>query len=57
MLTYTAAGTPPEVGDYLDEFLRLTGADELITVHQATTIEARLRWVALLAGAVEPVTV
>ena len=39
MLTYTAAGTPPEVGDYLDEFLRLTGADELITVHQATTIE------------------
>jgi hypothetical protein len=45
------------VGQYLDEFLRLTGADELITVHQATTIEGRLRSVALLTEAVEPVTV
>ena len=57
MLTYTAAGTPPEVGEYLDDFLRLTAADELITVHQATTIEGRLRSVALLAEAVEPVRV
>jgi luciferase family oxidoreductase group 1 len=57
MLTYTAAGTPSEVGDYLDDFLALTAADELITVHQATTIEGRLRSVSLLAEAVEPVRV
>src|SRR5271154_886298 len=57
MLTYTAAGTPSEVGDSLDDFLRLTAADELITVHQATTIEGRLRSVSLLAEAVEPVRV
>jgi luciferase family oxidoreductase group 1 len=53
MLTYTAAGTPAEVGDYLDDFLRQTGADELITVHQAATTEARLRSVSLLAVAME----
>jgi alkanesulfonate monooxygenase SsuD/methylene tetrahydromethanopterin reductase-like flavin-dependent oxidoreductase (luciferase family) len=57
MMTYTAAGTPQEVGDYLDDFLRLTGVDELITVHQAPTIEGRLRSVTLLAEAVETVTV
>jgi luciferase family oxidoreductase group 1 len=57
MMTYTAAGTAPEVGEYLDDFLRLTGADELITVHQAPTIEGRLRSVTLLAQAVEAVGV
>ena len=57
MMTYTAAGTAPEVGEYLDDFLRLTGADELITVHQAPTIEGRLRSVTLLAQAVETVSV
>jgi luciferase family oxidoreductase group 1 len=57
MMTYTAAGTPPEVGGFLDGFLRLTGADELITVHQAPTVEGRLRSVTLLADAVQPVTV
>jgi luciferase family oxidoreductase group 1 len=56
MLTYTAAGTPTEVSDYLDDFLRFTGADELITVHQAPSIEGRLRSVRLLADAVEGVT-
>jgi hypothetical protein len=45
------------VGAYLDEFLRNTGADELITVHQAPTIEGRLRSVTLLAEAVTTVTV
>jgi len=53
MLTYTAAGTPAEVGEYLDDFLRDTGADELITVHQAPTIEGRLRSVSLLAVGME----
>ena len=57
MLTYTAAGTPGEVGDYLDDFVRLTAADELITVHQAPTIEGRLRSVTLVAEAVQAVTV
>ena len=57
MMTYTAAGTATEVGEYLDDFLRLTGADELITVHQAPTIEGRLRSVTLLAQAVETVGV
>jgi luciferase family oxidoreductase group 1 len=55
MLTYTAAGTPGEVSDYIDDFLQLTGADELITVHQASSIEGRLRSVRLLADAVEGV--
>jgi luciferase family oxidoreductase group 1 len=54
MLTYTAAGTPSEVSGYLDGLLRRTGADELITVHQAPTIEGRLRSVTLLAQAMQP---
>jgi luciferase family oxidoreductase group 1 len=53
MLTYSAAGTPREVADYLDGFLRKTGADELIVVHQAPGIEERLRSVTLLAVAME----
>jgi luciferase family oxidoreductase group 1 len=53
MLTYSAVGTPPEVGDYLDAFLGKTGADELIVVHQAPGIEERLRSVTLLAEAME----
>lgn len=54
MLTYTAAGTPSEVSDYLDGFLRLTDADELITVHPAPDAGDRLRSLTLLAGAMEP---
>src|ERR1700761_8088297 len=55
MLRYSAVGTPRQVGDYLDGFLKKTGADELITVHQAPNTEARLRSVTLLAEAVHPV--
>ena len=51
MLTYSAVGTPGEVSAYLDRFLRKTGADELIVVHQAPGIEDRLRSVTLLAEA------
>jgi luciferase family oxidoreductase group 1 len=51
MLTYSAVGTPGEVSDYLDGFLKKTGADELIVVHQAAAIEDRLRSVTLLAEA------
>ena len=53
MLTYTAAGTPDEVRGYLDDLLKLTGADELMTVHPAPTADDRLRSVALLAQAMQ----
>jgi luciferase family oxidoreductase group 1 len=48
MLTYAAVGTPREVSDYLGKFLDQTKADELITVHQAPNLDARLRSVTLL---------
>jgi alkanesulfonate monooxygenase SsuD/methylene tetrahydromethanopterin reductase-like flavin-dependent oxidoreductase (luciferase family) len=53
MLTYTAVGTPGVVRDYLDDFARSTGADELITVHAAPTSQARLRSITLVAQALE----
>jgi luciferase family oxidoreductase group 1 len=55
MLTYSAVGTPAQVSDYLDRFIRHTEADEVIVAHQATTIEARLRSVTLLAEAMQAV--
>jgi luciferase family oxidoreductase group 1 len=55
MLTYAAVGTPAEVSDYLDGFIRRTEADELIVAHQALSIEARLRSVTLLAEAMQSV--
>jgi alkanesulfonate monooxygenase SsuD/methylene tetrahydromethanopterin reductase-like flavin-dependent oxidoreductase (luciferase family) len=39
MLTYSAVGTPAQVSDYLDGFIRRTDADEMIVAHQAPTIE------------------
>jgi luciferase family oxidoreductase group 1 len=51
MLTYSAVGTPDEVSDYLDGFRKEADADELITAHQTTTVESRLRSVALTAEA------
>jgi luciferase family oxidoreductase group 1 len=51
MLTYSAIGTQGEVRSYLDEFAGKTKADELITVHHATSTQARLRSVTLLAEA------
>ena len=53
MLTYAAIGTPGEVRDYLDDFARSTGVDELITVHEAPTSQARLRSITLVAQALE----
>jgi luciferase family oxidoreductase group 1 len=55
MLTYSAVGTPAEVSEYLDGFIRRTEADELIVAHQAPGIEDRLRSVTLLAEAMTPV--
>jgi len=51
MLTYTAAGTQRQVHEYLDGFLGQTGADELMVVHQAMTIEGRLSSLALFGEA------
>jgi luciferase family oxidoreductase group 1 len=53
MLTYTAIGTPSVVHDYLDDFARTAGADELITMHEAPTSQARLRSITLAAQALE----
>src|ERR1700691_1825749 len=55
MLAYAAVGTPAQVSDYLDGFIRQTEADELIVAHQATSIEGRLRSVTLLAEAMQAV--
>jgi alkanesulfonate monooxygenase SsuD/methylene tetrahydromethanopterin reductase-like flavin-dependent oxidoreductase (luciferase family) len=55
MLTYTAVGTPAQVSDYLDGFIRHTGADEVIVAHQVQAIEGRLRSVTLLAEAMQAV--
>ena len=55
MLTYTAAGTPADVRNYLNDFLRLTAADELVTVHQVPTAQGRMRSVTLLAEAFDTV--
>jgi luciferase family oxidoreductase group 1 len=51
MLRYAAVGDPGEVRDFLDGFVKETGADELITVHQAPSLVPRLRSVTLLAEA------
>jgi luciferase family oxidoreductase group 1 len=49
MLTYTAVGTPTDVEKFLDEFATHADADELMTVHQAPTIESRIRSLELVA--------
>src|SRR5689334_17223686 len=47
MLTYAAVGTPGEVRNYLEGFVKTADADELIVAHQAPTPEGRLRSVTL----------
>ena len=49
MLVYTAVGTPPEVGRYLEQFRALAGADELMVVFQTSRASARQRAAELLA--------
>ncbi len=49
MCTYSAVGAEPEVAEYVARFARLASADELIVVHAAPTLDARLRSVELLA--------
>lgn len=52
MSTYTAVGTAQEVRAYVDRFARLADADELIVVHPAPTLAARLRSLELLMAPV-----
>jgi luciferase family oxidoreductase group 1 len=52
MLKYTAVGTPDAVAAYVADFRAMTEADELITAHQASTVEARVRSLELLAAVV-----
>jgi luciferase family oxidoreductase group 1 len=51
MTRYTAAGTPDEVRDYLQEFAASAQADELILVHSAPRVEDRVRSIELTAAA------
>jgi alkanesulfonate monooxygenase SsuD/methylene tetrahydromethanopterin reductase-like flavin-dependent oxidoreductase (luciferase family) len=55
VLTVAAVGPPARVAECLDQSRERTGADELIATHQATSVEARLRSVRLLAEAMSPV--
>jgi luciferase family oxidoreductase group 1 len=48
MLQYSAAGTPDVVRQYLDDFAEDADADELMVVHAAPNVSARLRSVELL---------
>jgi len=57
MMHYTAAGTPSDVVRYLDNFAAEAGIDELMTVHPSPKLDARLRSVAMLADAHDPVTI
>ncbi|MCU0269774.1 MAG: LLM class flavin-dependent oxidoreductase [Acidimicrobiales bacterium] len=53
MMRHTAVGTPAEVRSQLGAFARTADADDLIVVHNAPTVETRLRSVHLLADAYE----
>ena len=57
MVTYSAVGTPAEVRDYLENFIEVADADELIIAHQSTTTEGRLRSVELTSDALASTTV
>jgi luciferase family oxidoreductase group 1 len=49
MMTYAAVGTGDEVRRYVSRFVQHSKADELMVVHPAPTLGARLRSMALLA--------
>jgi luciferase family oxidoreductase group 1 len=53
MFMYTALGTTDQVRAFVDDFQQHTGADELMTVHQAVSPDFRMRSVELLAQAME----
>jgi alkanesulfonate monooxygenase SsuD/methylene tetrahydromethanopterin reductase-like flavin-dependent oxidoreductase (luciferase family) len=49
MMEYTAVGDPGAVRDQLADFARHADADELVTVHAASSLEHRLESVDLTA--------
>jgi luciferase family oxidoreductase group 1 len=49
MMTYSAVGTPDDVQAYVAAFVDHARADELMVVHPAQTLEARLRSMELLS--------
>lgn len=49
MFVYTALGTSSQVREFVDDFRGHTGADEIMTVHQAVSTEFRLRSLEILA--------
>ncbi len=49
MTTYSAVGTASDASGYVDRFAAFCGADEIITVHPARGLEARVRSIELLA--------
>jgi luciferase family oxidoreductase group 1 len=51
MLTYSAVGTADDVRDYLHRFAAEADADELVVVHQATSLDKRLHSVSVTAAA------
>lgn len=48
MSTYMAAGTPPTVREYLEWFAGHASADELMVVHQGSSLQSRLRSIDVL---------
>jgi luciferase family oxidoreductase group 1 len=53
MFKYSAVGTPAEVSEYAEAFVKHADADELIVAHQSVSTQARLRSAELLADSVE----
>ena len=53
MMKYTAAGTAPQVGRFLEDFAESTQADELIIAHHSQDIDNRLRSAELTAGVMQ----
>jgi alkanesulfonate monooxygenase SsuD/methylene tetrahydromethanopterin reductase-like flavin-dependent oxidoreductase (luciferase family) len=53
VFTYVAAGTTSVVREYVKEFQRHTGADEIMTAHQTHNVESRLRSIELLADCMD----
>lgn len=54
MMLHSAVGTPAAVKAYLETFATFADADELITVHAAPSLDARVRSLELLAGVWPP---
>jgi luciferase family oxidoreductase group 1 len=50
MTTYTAVGEPAAVSATVERFAKLARADEVMTVHPAPTLAARLRSIEILAA-------